>query len=335
MIALQSIVVSDASLQEWDGLVAAFPYRSVYHSLGWLQAVEASFGARLRLIKATQDDRCVGLWPWLEVRKGPLRIVGSPLPGWATAYMGPLLMDESEGAIVLDAMSRSRQMGRPAYMACRTVTHDHQLDLKPLGFTKMGDFETYLIDLRLDAETIWGGFKSECRTRIRKAQKNGVTVQMETDDSYIDDYWYMTKEVFAKSHLQPPFPCKFLEQVHQRLFPRQLCMMSAMHEGRRIAMLALPHDDRAAMYWAGGGLNETLWLCPNNLLHWEAMIECQRRGITWYDFISSKGGPGRFKKTFGPTPALAATHWERSSSRLMAALRQAYERRLRRKRRVK
>lgn len=334
MIAPGPIVVAEASREEWDHLVAAMPYRTVYHSLGWLSAVESVFGPRLRMVKALRGDHCVGIWPWLEVRKGPLRVIGSPLPGWATAYLGPLLVDRSYGTEALAAMIRSPFLGRPAFMMCRTVDHGGEVDLTPYGFALSGRFETCLIDLRRDPDAIWGGLKSECRTRIRKAQKSGVTVHVESDDSYIDDHWRITEGVFARSHIRPPFPREFLVEVHCRLFPERLCAMSAIYQGRRIAMLLIPHDDRTAMYWAGGGLDEFLSLCPNNLIHWEALQECRRRGVGMYDFISSKGGPGRFKKTFGPDTVVSATHWEHSGSWVVSVLRRVYERRIRSRRRI-
>ena len=72
----------------------------------------------------------------------------------------------------------------------------------------------------------------------------------------------------------------------------------------------------------------------NNLLHWRAICDAKSLGLRRYDFVSSEGGPGRFKKTFGPQPIDMARHWERSPSWLMRTLKNRYEAYLRKRRRV-
>lgn len=328
------IRVTEAAPTEWDALVARFPLRTVFHTLGWLEVIRESRGVRVVLARADQGDACVGVWPWLWLRKGPLRVVGSPLPGWATAYMGPLFAPRADRTRVMEAMARSRLFGRPAYSAVRVMDEDGELDLSPLGFTRQRRFETYLIDLTRTEEELWKNLKSECRSRIRKSQKQGVEIVVERDAAYLDDVWEISRDVFSRSEIQPPFDRAFLQRVHDHLFPHRLCVMTARHEGRRVGMLAIPHDDRVAMYWAGGSFTSAQSLAPNNQLHWEAFLECKRRGLSAYDFISSRGGPGRFKSTFGPEAREVATHWERSGSKLIGALKSRYERWLRERRRV-
>ena len=330
------IVVSEVAPDHWDVLVAIMPGRTVFHSLGWLRLVEATHGARVRLLKAMRGRICVGIWPWHEIRKGPLKIVGSPLPGWSTAYQGPLIGEDCPIEEVVGAFMAYQPLRKADFVMCRTVRHNNMdMDLSRFGFQKTLDFETYIIDISQPSEVIWNNFKSECRTRIRKAQKNGIEIRIETDDSYIAEFWEISKEVFRKSGIEPTFSQRFLTELHRNLFPKRLCVLSANYEGRRIAMLVIPHDDVTAMYWAGRGFNSTLSLCPNNLLHWEAILECKRRNLVWYDFISSKGKTGTFKSTFGPSKIVASTHWERSRNPIIALMRNVYERARRKLRRVR
>jgi len=96
----------------------------------------------------------------------------------------------------------------------------------------------------------------------------------------------------------------------------------------------LPHDSHTMYYWGGASYLEYRKIPAHNLLHWEAMTRAKAMGLRWYDFISTSGGPGRFKKTFGPQTVHRATHWERSSSKLMAMLKTKYERYLNKRRQV-
>ena len=87
-------------------------------------------------------------------------------------------------------------------------------------------------------------------------------------------------------------------------------------------------------YWGGAAYLKYREIPAHNLLHWHAINQARSMGLREYDFISTIGGPGRFKKTFGPNAVDMATHWERSPSRLLAALKDRYRDYLLKRRRV-
>ena len=311
---------------EWNALLMQFPDRTVFHSLAWLQVLCEAHHLRRLLLRADIDGRCVGVWPCLELHKGPFRILGSPLPGWSTAYLGPLLANDADPTQILGACFEHRAMRRWSYFRCRVWDEHRTIDLEPLGFSRLAREETYQLDLGASEESLWNNLKSECRTRIRKAEKDGLEFRIETDDSFLDDFWRMSCEVYAKSNLKPPFNHAFVELMLQRLVPAGLLRVySAMHNGRRIATLVLPHNDHTMYYWAGGTYQEFRDIPSNNLLHWRALLEAKRMGLGSYDFISTVGGPGRFKRTFGPQARLVGTHWEASRHRIIGALKNRYE----------
>jgi len=343
----RAITISLADPAQWDGLVRAFADHTIFHMRTWLEIIHAAHGVTPVLAQAHEGEQCVAVWPFLEMRKGPFRVIGSPLPGWSTAYMGPLLAADADIPATLAAFFNDRIFRRFAYFACRTMVHRHAVDLAPLGFDLLKDFETYWIDLAQSEETLWSNLKSECRSRIRKAEKEGVEVRRETDEAFVDDFWKMSLETFAKSNIQPTHTREFCVALWRRLgmandqsrmdarhSPAGLHVLSAFIGGRRAATLMLPHDAHTMYYWGGASYQEFREIPVNNLLHWQAIKDARAMGLRRYDFVSSEGGPGRFKKTFGPQPVLVARHWERSPSRLMRWLKERYERYARRKRRT-
>lgn len=325
----------DPNTSEWDALIARFADHTVFHSSAWLATIQASHGVKPVCAMAEQGGQCVAVWPYLEKRKGPFRAIGSPLPGWSTAYMGPLFADGVEVNAAVKAFLDHRLFKRYAYFACRTLVHRHDVDLTPFGFNLLTKFETYWIDLTKTEDEIWGDFKSECRSRVRKAEKGGVEIRRETDGAFLDDFWRMSEETFAKSHIQPTHTREFCVQLWKRFAPLdRVHALSAFVGGRRAATLVLPFDAHTMYYWGGASYQEFRELPVNNLLHWQAMKDAKARGLKCYDFVSSEGGPGRFKKTFGPLPVDMARHWERSPSRLMRLLKEKYQSYLMKKRRV-
>jgi CelD/BcsL family acetyltransferase involved in cellulose biosynthesis len=311
---------------DWDACVATMPERTAFHGLAWLEALRDELGASLELVGARRAGEVVAVWPVLGLRRGPLRISGSPLPGWATAYLGPLFREPEVAPAALAAMHAASAIRRSHFSACRVMDDDARVDLAPLGFRCTRRFETYVLDLTAGEEDLWRGLKKECRSRIRKGEKNGVEIVEERDASYLDDFWAMSREVFARAGIAPSYSRNLLRRAHEALFPDRLLAMSACVGGRRIGGVVVLHDDRTALYWAGASRADDLPLAPNNLLHWKAILACRARGMARYDMISTKGSKGRFKKSFGPAAVQSATHWERYQPAAVRLLRDGYER---------
>ena len=310
---------------EWDALVDRAELGTVYHRSGWLGVLNECTEARIHRVALEGPAGLLAIWPIGLLRKGPLRIGGSPLPGWNTAYLGPLFTDACEDkADAVRRMYTAPPIRKPAFLATRVM--DTTADLEPLGFRRTKDFETYEIDLTEPTETLWGNLKGTCRTRIRKGEKNGLDIREEHDDSYLDEFMAMACDVFAKTNKMPPFSKYFLKQVDTRLRARgELLVTSAYYDDKRIASLMIPYDRGTAMYFAGVSLANHLDLAPNNLLHWNTIIIAKSQGVPKYDFISSKGSPGRFKSTFSPQKLVKSTHWEASKSAYITIAKNYYE----------
>jgi len=341
--------VSVAARDEWDQLLAHFPVHTLYHTMAWLRTIEEEHGAALHLARVDDAQGCVAVWPMFSTRKGPLRIVGSPVPGWCTAYLGPLFSPRCQISGAIRAILNHQEFRPGSYSFCKLLSGDlgdciqspaiprwGQVNLAPFGFVEVEPFETYCIDLSESVSTIWRNLKSECRTRIRKAQKLGLQVKAENDSSFLDDFWTMSVEVFKRSRIIPPFTRTFLDRMWHNLHEAgRIMALSAYLDGERVASLILPFDAHTLYYWGGGTFARTRSLPAHNLLHWHAIDRAKQVGLCLYDFIGTLGGGGRFKRTFGPIKVRRAMHWERTSSGLVRALRYGYEQYLMRLRQTK
>lgn len=331
---MSGLCVREAGEREWDSLLDRCPLSTVYHRGAWLGALEAVGDAQFSRVVCERDGVLQCAWPVGLLRKGPLRVGGSPLPGWNTAYLGPVFTPECGDALAaLNAMMRAKPISNPSFLATRCMHVD--LDLSTLGFQRTRAFSTYEIDLTKSEDELFSAMKGTCRTRVRKGSKNGLIVRVEEDDSYIEDFCAMAEDVFIKSNQRPPYSRGFIRAMHDRLHGAgELVVTSAFHGDDRVATLVIPHDGRTAMYFAGGSFADKLSLVPNNLLHWETMLACKSMGMARYDFISTSGKPGQFKKTFGPDERVSCVHWERSSNPLVKWMREKYEQQSRARRKI-
>lgn len=323
--------------QRWDAIVESFPEHSIFHSLRWLDLLCAEHKLRMLLVGVEQGGRFIAIWPCLSLRKGPLRIVGSPLKGWSTAYLGPLIQRDADVAAVLEAFLSNAPLSRWSYFNCRVFDRDRDIDLEPFGFTRGHREETYVIDLSQDEEAIWTNLKGRCRTSVRKARKLGVEIREERDASFLDDFWSMSCEVFAHYGIQPTFSRSLLEAMYRQFAAAEsLYVPSAYLDGKRIATLMLPFNGHTMYWWAGASLDEYRKIPAGNLLHWEAICHARRMGLKSYDLVnvSDRGGGGPFKQSFNGQRIAVATHWEACRSKLIRMLKERYRRHLLRRRQV-
>lgn len=324
------------SPSEWDALVDGLPDRMVFHTLPWLETLVAAYGHEIVLTAAFDADGCVAAWPYLQRgKRSMLRVMGSPLPASGTVYMGPLFAPRADVATALRAFLAHPLFRRYVYFSCRAIDRSRPVDLAPFGFSRVRSLDTYWLDLSAGEGTLWRNLKSECRNRIRRAERLGIEVRRETTSEFVDDFWKMSVETFARSNARPTHNRAFASSLWQRLAPRgRLLVLSAFHREERLATLVLPSDDRTLYYWGGASFARARQLPAANLLHWEAIREAVRRGLSGYDLISTSGGAGRFKQTFGPAAVHVGTYWEHTPSALFVLLKHGMERYQRRRLRV-
>src|SRR5713226_1890683 len=87
---LQLVELDGSEAQRWDALIAKYPGWSLFHQRAWLDYLASSRGVALR--------------------RGPFRILGSPLRGWSSNFMGPVMngaVDPAEFLAALDRLARA------------------------------------------------------------------------------------------------------------------------------------------------------------------------------------------------------------------------------------
>src|SRR6266496_3382750 len=107
-ISLQPL--SDADSGRWDELIAPYPDRQVFHSQAWLDCLAASRGVTIRKWSIVDGSQVLGHFCAGQISKGPFRVLGSPLKGWGTKSMGPLLSEDTDLATfltLLDDLAKS------------------------------------------------------------------------------------------------------------------------------------------------------------------------------------------------------------------------------------
>lgn len=105
------------------------------------------------------------------------------------------------------------------------------------GMREPSPKKTFLLDLTLGVEQLWKGFKSETRTSVRKAERQGVEIyEPKSLHGWLEDYYAMHEAVYLRQKAKPPAKSVFYQALWDHLYEKgQLKVILARHNGRTIA----------------------------------------------------------------------------------------------------
>ena len=284
------------NLDQWNGILEAFPDRTLFQSVHWLRFLQETVAGELVFAVLRDRDAEHGYFVGMVVRKFGLRILGSPLPGWSTSYMGLLL---KPGISRLDALNDLKRFAFEDLKCAHLEVMDRQL--APASLDSMYRFRSYNgfeIDLSLDEDQLFSHFTPACKRCVRKASRCGVRIEEAADGEFSEEYYEQLKDVFAKQRLSPTYNIERVRKLISHLQPtgNLLLLRARDNDGRCIATGIFPAMNDRAYFWGGASWREHQHLRPNEALMWYALRYWKRRGIQRFDF----SGSGDYKRKYGP-----------------------------------
>lgn len=284
------------TIPEWEQRTQELPDRTVFQSAAWLSfLVETQRGEPVFAVLMS-DNRVAGYFCGMIVRKFGIPILGSPMPGWTTAYMGTNLIDGVPRRLALQVVSRFafRELGCVhVEMMDRRLTPE---DARELNFrTRL--FNGFEIDLTQSEPDLMASMEGSCRRNIRKAVRCGLRIRECKDDSFVDHYYSQLEDVFAKDGLVPTYGRKRVRALMHHLLPegKVLPLQAIDAEGNCIASMITVASNDTAFLWGSTSWRRFQFLRPNELLMWSSIQHWKSRGIRKLDM----GGGGEYKRKYG------------------------------------
>ena len=299
-------------VERWDDRVKRFPDWRVFHLRSWVESIEACTRARGVYLICEKSGEPVGCVPGLLVRVGPLRLFCSPREGWQTGSMGPLFdptrVSSAELVSALVAFLDHEYRIHHIELATRSVDADV---MARLGFRGQPLFTYRLPLFPGDEKKTLAAVHARTRTYMRSLSKGNLNVTVESDDSFVDEYYSQTQEVFARHRKAVPFTKARVRELFDRM----------RASGNLLAIAVRKPDDQqciATGLFLIGGSELYLWgwahrdafgrLHPIELLTWTAMQKAMEAGCVSVDMA----GGGRAKMKYGPIADETTTRWIRS-----------------------
>ncbi|MBV8673059.1 MAG: GNAT family N-acetyltransferase [Acidobacteriaceae bacterium] len=281
--------------ENWDSTLQQFPDRTIYQSLAWLDFLSETQRGEIVIAALHESNSVLGYFTGMIIQRFGLRILGSPFPGWTTAYMGLVLKPEVPRMVALEALQRFAFFDlRCAHLEImdRKVSTSAVSD-RYLFF----DYKSFEIDLSYDEDQLFKNMVHPCRRSIRLATREGVVIQEASDAGFVDEFYGQLTDAFVKDKLVPTYGKGRVLALIRHLQPTgNLLLLRALDpDGRCIATLvSVGMHDRAEV-WATASWRPYQHLRPNELLAWHSMRYWKSRSVQFLDF----GGAGEYKRKYG------------------------------------
>lgn len=269
---------------------------TIYQAPAWLAFLSETQGGEPVVAVLKEGKATLGYFTGMVVRKFGFRILGSPFPGWSTAYMGlalaaPVDRRQAVNALVDFAFHELRCVHLEVMDRHVTISDLDGLDIQYRAYR---GFE---INLARNEDELFSNMTSACRRCIRKAEKEGVRIEEAQDPGFADDYYAQLTDVFAKQRLVPTYGIERVRQLITHVHPtgHLLLLRARDQRGRCLATGIFPHQNGVMYFWGGASWRQHQILRPNEAIQWHAMKIGKQRGIHTYDM----GGGGDYKRKYG------------------------------------
>ncbi len=159
-----------------------------------------------------------------------------------------------------------------------------------------------LLDLPATSEELMTSFKSKLRSQIRKAEKNGLTVELGNSQQLLDNFF----EVFScnmKDLGSPTHSKKWFAEIIKN-YGNKTIIGIIQHQDTAVgAGIVLQIGNKASIPWASTK-REYNRFSPNMLLYWSLLKHSTDNGLKTFDFGRSSYGEGtyKFKEQWGARP---------------------------------
>lgn len=308
-------VISDK--QVWERFIAAAAPRTFLHSWSW---GEFHIRQRQEVFRFGVYDGAalvaVALFIKVVARRGTFLLCPH----------GPIIsLSHSGGTLVAEALQELTRFIKPFALSrvCDFVrvcpllmdSLDNRAHFERIGYRNaplhMHPELSWLLDIQPTEEELLFGMRKTTRNLIRRAEKEGVRIEMSDKAEDVERFYAVYQETvdrqhftpFSRSYLKTEFET-FAEQGGARWF-------FGIHDGKTIAAAMIVFDKQSGFYHHGASIQRYNKIPASYLLQWAAIREAKRQGCVLYNFwgVSPEDRPNHpwaglslFKKGFGGFP---------------------------------
>jgi hypothetical protein len=252
---------------DWDARLTRRPDFSFFHGAAWTKVLVETYGFTPAWLAAENS-----LLPLMEVDSWLTGRRGIALP--FTDDCGPLCETENDFQRLFQnavELGRSRGWKSIELRGGRKFSGEAPASLSFYGHS---------LNLVAAESLLFGRMDGSARQAVRKAEKDGVTVEVSQSEAAVRDFYALQCRT-RKRHGLPPQPFGFFLNIWRHILSQnQGMVVLASERGQKIAGAVYFFLGGRAIYKYGASDFRRQHLRPNNLVMWTAMKWLAGNGVT-------------------------------------------------------
>lgn len=196
----------------WAELVKRHPAASVFHTLGWLSALQYTYGYEPVAFTTSPPDVPLKnalvfcqINSWLTGR----RMVSLPF----SDHCEPLCDSSEELELLVHHLQSDLSCRKWKYLEVRPVTM--RFSEVHRSFSPTAKFFLHIIDLRRELDALFRSFdRDSVQRRIRRAERGGLVEKSGTSEELVKDF-YRLFVLTRRRHRVPPIPQNWFKNLIQ------------------------------------------------------------------------------------------------------------------------
>jgi hypothetical protein len=264
-------IINPITYLGWDDLLLSTPGHSFFHFSPWAKVLFECYGYIPQYFTLLLDsNKLAALLPIMEINSFITGKRGVSLP--FTDFCDPILNDGVKFHDLIDSIAEYGKRGNWKYFELRC-----RKDLFPFSLPSCTYLE-HTVDLNKGEEQIYSRLRDTTRRNIKKAVKEGVKVEISQSLDSAKEF-YRLNCITRRNHGLPPQPYSFFKKVYEHILANNFgFIVLASFEGKCVAGAIYFHLKEEAVYKYGASETDYQNLRANNLVMWEGIRECIRRG---------------------------------------------------------
>lgn len=262
----------------WHKLIVRHPNASVFHTPGWLRALQTTYGyepVAFTTSPPSQELRNSLLFCAVRSWLTGDRLVSLPF----SDYCEPLVEDADQFRALFSVIESLRLKERWEYVEMRSANSSLKFDD---GFRRTTNYYLHRLDLRPSLDALYKGLHKDCvRRKIGRAERESLTYEAGRSPSLLQQLYGLLQLTRFRHHL-PPQPFEWFQNL-VTCMGKDVCIRIASKEGQPVAgLLTMSHGNKM-VYKYGGSDARFHNLGGIQMLLWQAMKEAREAGAEEFD----------------------------------------------------
>jgi lipid II:glycine glycyltransferase (peptidoglycan interpeptide bridge formation enzyme) len=280
--------------EEWDSFVAASAAPSVFQTSAWGEVVRSIGQYPYRVSVRDKTGKLAAVALLIRRRTNAiLSILGlnratvswGPV-GVQEEYLGPVLhrlVDEGKRLGISEILITSDVFEPPAFPSAGFHQVDSELNSE------------IVVDLARPLEDVWKSLDKDCRSAVKKAERDGVQVVEGGCNDFYEVYLSTRERLKARRT-----PKSFFKAIEDLMVTKDMASFLVAKLGdRNIAAIIMLRFGDIAWYYEGVS-DDRFWIHrANNLLQWRAIELAARRKLRLYNMTQTPSSENKESLLYG------------------------------------